>query len=126
MAFDPSTAQPAAAPAFDPTTAKPSAAPSTFDPSTAKPSSGIMSQIGDAAMSIPKAQAAGLGEIYKATTRRGGETFQDRIKGDLTAPVQGAPTKGVGNYVSKDVVGSRAPRCAGRDGLCRPRREDRP
>lgn len=71
-------------------------------PAGAQPSgSGIMSHIGDAAMSIPRAQLAGAKEIVNATTKRGAQSFQD-IKGDLTAPIQGEPKKGVGNYVSKD------------------------
>lgn len=64
-------------------------------------SGGIMSQVGDALMSIPKAQLAGAKEIVNATTKRGAQSFQD-IKGDLTSPIQGKPKQGVGNFVSKN------------------------
>jgi hypothetical protein len=67
--------------------------------------SGILSQAGDVAAAPFKAVAGGVSETAKETLKEGIENTE-AIKGDFTAPVQGAPKKGVGNYVSRD-VGSR-------------------
>ncbi len=63
--------------------------------------SGFLSQVGDAAALPFKAAGKGLKNIAKETMKEGVQNAED-IKGDFTAPIQGEPKKGVGNYVSRD------------------------
>lgn len=78
--------------------------PTTPQQSGQKPDSGIMSQLGQSFKNI----GVEYGTEIKADEAAG--------VGDVTAPVQGAPKKGVGNYVARDVgsMGREAPNLADR------------
>lgn len=77
----------AAAPPPPPPGATPIPPPPKGAEPVAKPTSGIMSQIGDAAMAIPRAQGAALKGVYDETLKEGRQNVED-IKGDFTAPIQ--------------------------------------